>query len=159
MAFGPHRTDSFLEISRMNLLTRMLALAVSILFTLSASNVCAQSSTIPDKDMNGHARDSNVTSPNTQPMAGNAFASNGNPICGIDHLVRCIQDLGEDEKGIFTSTLRVHPKDAYWLMLLGTATGFAFAYDADAAQAVGVDASRIRNLIRRTFIKELTCDQ
>jgi hypothetical protein len=122
----------------MNVLIRILALAASILFTLSASHVFAQSSTIPDKDIEGHGTGSNPL----QHMAGNAAVSKGDPICGITHLVRCIWDLGEDEKGIFTSPLRVHPKDAYWLMPLGTATGFAFAYDADAAHAVGVDASR-----------------
>jgi membrane-associated phospholipid phosphatase len=36
----------------------------------------------------------------------------------------------------------VQPKDTYWLAPLGAATGMAFAYDPDAAQAVGVDASR-----------------
>ncbi|MGC2162217.1 MAG: phosphatase PAP2 family protein [Silvibacterium sp.] len=64
------------------------------------------------------------------------------PICGITHLGRCIQDLGKDEKGVFTSPLRLQAKDAYWLAPLGAATGLAFAYDADAAQAAGVDASR-----------------
>ena len=126
----------------MNALSRILALTASILLTFSASDVFAQSTTIPDKDMNGHATDSKIASPNSQSMAGNTVVSNGDPICGINHLVRCIQDLGEDEKGIFTSPLRVHPKDAYWLMPLGAATGFAFAYDADAAQAIGVDANR-----------------
>ena len=66
------------------------------------------------------------------------------PICGIAHLGRCIQDLGEDEKGIFTSPLRVQPKDVYWLAPLGAATGLAIAYDADAAQLVGVDANRTK---------------
>ena len=126
----------------MNVLIRILALPAFILFTLSASHVFAQSSPIPDKDMNGHGTGSDVSSQSTQPMAGNAAVSKGDPICGITDLVRCIKDLGEDEKGILTSPLRVHPKDVYWLMPLGTATGFAFAYDADAAQAVGVDASR-----------------
>ena len=125
----------------MDALFRILALAASILFTLSASHVFAQSSTTPDKSMNGHGTGSDVSSPSTQPMAGNAL-SKGDPICGITHLVRCIQDLGEDEKGIFTSPLRVHPKDAYWLMPLGAATGLALAYDADASNVLGVDANR-----------------
>ncbi|MHB1938025.1 MAG: phosphatase PAP2 family protein [Acidobacteriaceae bacterium] len=64
------------------------------------------------------------------------------PICGITQLGRCIRDLGQDEKGIFTSPLRVQPKDAYWLAPLGAATGLAMAYDADAAALVGVDANR-----------------
>jgi membrane-associated phospholipid phosphatase len=71
-----------------------------------------------------------------------ARVQNEQPICGITRLDRCIQDLGEDEKGIFTSPLRLQPRDAYWLAPLGAATGLAFAYDADAAQVVGVEAAR-----------------
>ena len=79
------------------------------------------------------------------PEAGppnNAAAPTDTPICGITHLVRCIQDLGEDDKGIFTSPFHVQSKDAYWLAPLGAATGLAFAYDVDASQAAGVDPSR-----------------
>ncbi len=79
---------------------------------------------------------------NTLPAAPNVSDGNGQPICGIAHLVRCVQDLGQDDKGIFTSPLRIQPKDAYWLAPLGAATGLAFAYDADAAQAAGVDRNR-----------------
>lgn len=71
-----------------------------------------------------------------------AMASPAQPICGITQLGRCIRELGEDEKGIFTSPLRVQPKDAYWLMPLGAATGSAIAYDAEAAKEVGVDPNR-----------------
>src|SRR6185437_2528094 len=71
-----------------------------------------------------------------------AVADSDKPICGITHLGRCIQDLGEDEVGVFTSPLRVQPRDAYWLAPLGASVGLAFAYDADAAQAVGIDPDR-----------------
>jgi hypothetical protein len=64
------------------------------------------------------------------------------PICGITKLGRCIRDLGEDEKAIFTSPLRLQPKDGYWLAPLGAATGLAIAYDADASEAVGVNPGR-----------------
>lgn len=69
-------------------------------------------------------------------------ASATNPVCGITRLGRCIRDLVEDDKGIFTSPLRVKPKDTYWLMPLGTATGLAFAYDTDAEAAAGYDMGR-----------------
>ena len=72
----------------------------------------------------------------------NPSAQEAQPICGITKLGRCIRDLGEDEKGIFTSPLRLQPKDGYWLAPLGAATGLAIAYDADAAETVGVDPSR-----------------
>lgn len=66
----------------------------------------------------------------------------GKTICGISHLLRCVEDLGEDDKGIFTAPLHTKPRDAYWLMPLGAATGLAFAYDTDAQQAAGVDQNR-----------------
>ena len=72
----------------------------------------------------------------------NGSAQDTQTICGITRLGRCIRDLGEDEKGIFTSPLRLQPKDGYWLAPLGAATGLAIAYDADAAETVGVDPSR-----------------
>ena len=65
-------------------------------------------------------------------------------ICGITRLGRCIKDLGQDEKGIFTSPLRLKPKDGYWLAPLGAATGLAFAYDTDVEAQVGVDANRTK---------------
>ncbi len=64
-------------------------------------------------------------------------------ICGITHLLRCVQDLGEDDRGILTSPLRLKPRDAEWIAPLGAATGLALAYDADAQQQLGVDTSRM----------------
>lgn len=126
----------------MEIRMRKIALLGFILLTSSASQSHSQTSVTPDENTALHATATNVSSQSTAPTAGNAASSKSDPICGITHLVRCIQDLGEDEKGIFTSPLRVHPKDAYFLMPLGAATGLAFAYDADAAQAVRVDANR-----------------
>ena len=76
------------------------------------------------------------------PAPQSATHSTNKPICGITHLVRCVQDLGEDDWGILTSPLRLQHKDIYWLAPLGAATGLAFAYDTDAAQEIGVDQSR-----------------
>jgi hypothetical protein len=80
--------------------------------------------------------------PQPPAIASPASTPEERPICGIAHLGRCLQDLAEDEKGIFTSPLRAQPKDAYWLAPLGAATGLAFAYDTDAEQAAGVDPGR-----------------
>lgn len=113
-----------------------------ILFALSASQSIAQSSITPNSNLDGPTRTGDVSSPSSVPAPQHTANSISDPICGISHLVRCIQDLGEDEKGVFTGPFRTQPKDAYWLMPLGAATGLAFAYDADAAQAIGVDASR-----------------
>lgn len=96
----------------------------------------------PAKDTAHYATATDTPTSNNMPPAQNAITQNEDPICGITHLVRCIQDLGEDDKGIFTSPLHLQPKDAYWLAPLGAATGLAFAYDTDASQAEGVDTNR-----------------
>lgn len=70
-------------------------------------------------------------------------ATSTTPICGIEHLVRCVEDLGEDDKGILTSPLHIQPKDAYWLAPIGIATGVAIQYDGAAQQQLGVDQSRM----------------
>lgn len=78
------------------------------------------------------------TSQSIAPIASSA----SQPICGITRLGRCIKDLAEDDRGIFTSPLRLKPRDAYWLMPIGAATGLAFAYDMDAETAAGYDTGR-----------------
>ena len=65
----------------------------------------------------------------------------GAVICGITHLVRCVEDLGQDDRGIFTSPARMHRRDLRWMLPLGAALGLAIAYDASAQQALGVNAS------------------
>ncbi len=74
----------------------------------------------------------------------NPLVQSGEPICGISHLVRCFEDLGKDDEGIFSSPFHIKPRDAYWLTPLGASTGLAFAYDRDAEQAAGVDPNRTR---------------
>ena len=132
-------------------------LAGLIVFALAASHAQAQTRILPlNPDLHlrsqqsaNLARKDLVSGEN---KAGHSTLPGPNavndPICGITHLVRCIEDLGEDDKGIFTSPLRLQPKDTYWLAPLGAATGLAFVYDADAAQAVGVDANRTKTANR-----------
>lgn len=76
-----------------------------------------------------------------QPAAPSA-PSPASPVCGITRLGRCIKDLMEDDRGIFTSPMRLKTSDAYWLAPLGAATGLAFAYDTDAEAAAGYDKGR-----------------
>jgi membrane-associated phospholipid phosphatase len=97
---------------------------------ISQGNITTQPASMAEQD-----QASAPTPKNPQPPTGE-------PICGIIHLGRCIRDLGDDEKGIFTSPFRMHPRDTYWLMPLGAATGLAFAYDADASKTLGVDQNR-----------------
>jgi hypothetical protein len=68
--------------------------------------------------------------------SANAQVPVDEPTCGIRQLGRCVKELGEDEIGVFTSPLRLRPKDAFWLAPLGVATGLAVTYDPGAAQTV-----------------------
>lgn len=135
-----------------------------VLFTLAASCANAQAGMVPlnpnpnlrlarsesftlpsshsGGELAGRSKVLDEFEQNSALATAHGSAPQDQPICGIAHLGRCIADLGEDEKGIFTSPMRVQPKDATWLAPLGAATGLAFAFDADAAQAAGVDVNR-----------------
>ncbi len=64
-------------------------------------------------------------------------------ICGVTHLGQCLKDIGHDQAGIWTSPLRIQPKDAFWLVPFAAGTGVALHYDAQAQQNLGIDESRI----------------
>lgn len=36
--------------------------------------------------------------------------------CGVKHLGQCLKDIGHDQAGIWTSPLRVSPRDGFWLV-------------------------------------------
>jgi len=52
------------------------------------------------------------------------------PTCGITHPGQCLKDVGHDQVGIWTSPLRIKPRDAFWLVPFGAATGVALHNDA-----------------------------
>jgi membrane-associated phospholipid phosphatase len=64
-------------------------------------------------------------------------------ICGVTHLGQCLKDIGHDQAGIWTSPLRVSPRDAFWLVPFAAGTGGALHYDAQVQQNLGIDKSRI----------------
>ncbi len=64
-------------------------------------------------------------------------------ICGVKHLGQCLKDIGHDQAGIWTSPLRIAPRDAIWLVPFAAGTGVALHYDAQAQQNLGIDKSRI----------------
>src|SRR5438445_4843341 len=70
-------------------------------------------------------------------------ASTQSIICGVTHLGQCLKDIGHDQAGIWTSPLRISPKDAIWLVPFAAGTGVALHYDAQAQQNLGIDKSRI----------------
>ncbi len=64
-------------------------------------------------------------------------------VCSVKHLEQCLKDIGHDQAGIWTSPLRLAPRDAIWLLPFAGATGVALHYDAQAQQELGIDKSRI----------------
>jgi membrane-associated phospholipid phosphatase len=61
----------------------------------------------------------------------------------VKHLGQCLKDIGHDQAGIWTSPLRIAPRDAIWLVPFAAGTGVALHYDAQALQNLGIDKSRI----------------
>ena len=85
----------------------------------------------PTSSSSDHASE-DQQQPSTQPT-----------ICGVTHLGQCLKDIGHDQAGIWTSPLRVSPRDAFWLVPFAAGTGVALHYDAQAQQNLGIDKSRI----------------
>jgi len=78
-----------------------------------------------------------------QPSEDRQQPSTQSAICGVKHLGQCLKDIGHDQAGIWTSPLRIRPKDAFWLVPFAAGTGVALHYDAQAQQNLGIDESRI----------------
>jgi hypothetical protein len=84
------------------------------------------------------------TSPSSeQPAEDKQQPSTSSVVCGPAHLGQCLKDIGHDQAGIWTSPLRISPRDAFWLVPFAAGTGVALHYDAQAQQNLGVDQSRI----------------
>jgi membrane-associated phospholipid phosphatase len=120
---------------------RRTAPAVGFLLFAFAVLPCYSQADLPAAPQN-HATLAKAEARDFLPAAPDPTETSGQVICGIKHLGRCIKDLGEDDKAIFTSPLRLKASDRYWLLPLGAATGLAFAYDTDAEAEIGVDANR-----------------
>jgi membrane-associated phospholipid phosphatase len=68
-----------------------------------------------------------------------------NQPCIASSPVRCFEQVGKDQKGIFTSPFHIKKKDLKWLAPLAAATGAAFAFDHSAMQHVSTDPSRVND--------------
>jgi membrane-associated phospholipid phosphatase len=83
------------------------------------------------------------TSPSQDQDSKDQQPSPQSVICGVTHLGQCLKDIGHDQAGIWTSPLRIQPRDAFWLLPFAAGTGVALHYDAQAQQNLGIDKSRI----------------
>ncbi len=64
--------------------------------------------------------------------------------CDISQLKVCLKDFLGDQAGIWTSPLRLHPRDALWLLPLAGATAVSLHYDVQTLQHVSTSPNRIR---------------
>jgi membrane-associated phospholipid phosphatase len=86
---------------------------------------------------------SGTSASSDQPSEGQQQPSTQSVICGVKHLGQCFNDIRHDQAGIWTSPLRIAPRDAFWLVPFAAGTGVALQYDAQAQQNLGIDKSRI----------------
>lgn len=111
---------------------------------------------LPPNLMLGQTQDS-PGDPPRNPVSANSTSSDQNKppqstvhdsaqaliTCGITHPGQCLKDVGHDQVGIWTSPLRIKPRDAFWLVPFAGFTGVALHYDAQAQQELGIDKTRI----------------
>src|SRR5882724_6597922 len=82
------------------------------------------------------------SAPNQAPKDQPQPSTTESVVCGVSHLGQCLKDIGHDQAGIWTSPLRIAPRDAIWLLPFAGATGVAVHYDAQAQQNLGIDKRR-----------------
>lgn len=64
--------------------------------------------------------------------------------CDVSQLGNCVRDFFHDQAGIWTSPLRLQPRDALWLLPLAGATAVSLHYDAQTLAQVSTSPSRVR---------------
>ena len=64
--------------------------------------------------------------------------------CDVSQLRTCARDFFHDQAGIWTSPLRLQPRDALWLLPLAGATAVSLHYDAQTLATVSTSPNRIR---------------
>lgn len=64
--------------------------------------------------------------------------------CDVSQLHSCLKDFLGDQAGIWTSPLRLHVQDAFWLLPLAGATAVSLHYDVQTMQQVSTSPTRIR---------------
>jgi membrane-associated phospholipid phosphatase len=75
------------------------------------------------------------------PPGGSSYRPSG---CDVSQLKACVKGFLGDQAGIWTSPLRLHPKDALWLLPLAGATALSLHYDVQTLQQVSTSPTRLR---------------
>jgi membrane-associated phospholipid phosphatase len=81
------------------------------------------------------------TAPDTQQPSTPTYTTDQ---CDVSQLGNCVRDFFHDQAGIWTSPLRVKPRDALWLLPLAGATAVSLHYDAQTLATASTSPNRIR---------------
>ena len=119
------------------------SLLACIALICSSAPAFAQTTDSSGEQEQGAQSVSGVSSSSDQASEAQQRPSKHSAICGVAHLGQCLKDIGHDQAGIWTSPLRIAPRDAIWLVPFAAGTGVALHYDAQAQQNLGIDKSRI----------------
>jgi membrane-associated phospholipid phosphatase len=119
------------------------SLLACIALICSSAPAFAQTTESSGEQAQGAQSVSGVSSSSDQASEAQQQPSKHSAICGVAHLGQCLKDIGHDQAGIWTSPLRIAPRDAIWLVPFAAGTGVALHYDAQAQQNLGIDKSRI----------------
>jgi membrane-associated phospholipid phosphatase len=117
----------------------LVVIAFAILPVLAA----AQDEKPVDSEPRNSEASNHTGSPSDDTTGTQQPSAQGPVVCGVTHLGQCLKDIGHDQAGIWTSPLRMSPRDAFWLVPFAAGTGVALHYDAQAQQNLGIDKSRI----------------
>jgi membrane-associated phospholipid phosphatase len=111
--------------------------------TIMSSRARAQETQQPSEILQttGTVSPSAATAPDPQQPSTPSY---GPDRCDVSQLRTCIRNFVHDQAGIWTSPLRLEPRDALWLLPLAGATAVSLHYDAQTLATVSTSPKRIR---------------
>ena len=120
------------------------AFPILMMLALPPNLMLGQTKDSPDDPPRSAVSASSTSPDQSKPAQSAIHDSAQEPItCGITHPGQCLKDVGHDQVGIWTSPLRIKPRDSFWLVPFAAGTGVALHYDAQAQQDLGIDKTRI----------------
>lgn len=141
------------------LLTQLVFLAVFFLFpslvaraqtasssyssSLNAPSLNAPSLNAGSSNAPSNSPSNSIFGASPVPPPAEDTPSAASDTCSLKHLGKCVEDVGHDQIGIWTSPFHAELRDAEWILPLAGATAVAIHYDGQAQANLGVDQTRI----------------
>src|SRR5260370_34909032 len=119
------------------------SLLACIALICSSAPAFAQTTDSSGEQEQGAQSVSGVSSSSDQASEAQQQPSKHSAICGVAHLGQCLKDIGHDQAGIWTSPLRIAPRDAIWLVPFAAGTGVALHHDAQAQPPLALYHNRL----------------